>query len=189
MGWTSYNATHYTRAGVIDRKAECDEAMTGANEYGAWEVLKSCVRGSVYYAAVKRTQPTGESYVFGAVCLTSVNSKDYFNFAYKDMSEDMHPFYYDCPASILDLLTPTDSESANEWRRRCREHAENQNALGKLPIGAVIEYEIRGKIQRAQKCAPAYQFKTPWWSIGPGYYIKKKDIPKNFTVVPATVTA
>lgn len=97
MGWTSmhveptYNpkAKKYT----VDRKAECDKlcgsdmvAWDSNKVIGKFEVLKSVVVGSTYYAAIKRTKFATEtepekSYVFAAVVLTSVNNKDYFNFA------------------------------------------------------------------------------------------------------------
>lgn len=37
------------------------------------------------------------------------------------LSEHMGPCEADCPVAILDLLTPTDSQYALEWRARCRE--------------------------------------------------------------------
>lgn len=92
-----------------------------------YEVLKSAMVGSTYYAAVKKTifktgtKPEKES-VFGVVMLTAVDNKDYFNFSYKDMDESAGPGYYDCPKGILDMLTPTEYEWAKEWRERCYEN-------------------------------------------------------------------
>lgn len=157
MGWTSYHATHYKK-GKIDRKAECDAYfMEGLNQ-GYYDVLKSSMVGSVYYAAVKPLKkyggkgenderiivdiPIDEQRVIGVVFLTSTDSKDYFNFSYKEMSEASGPCYYDCPKGILDLLTPTDSEWANNWRTKCREELEkkkNPNSLSKLPEDTVIQ--------------------------------------------------
>ena len=193
MGWTGINATHYNKRGEVDRKAECDDIYTWSDANGGCgkcEVLKSAMRGSVYYAACKRTDKDGNSYVFGAVCLTHVNSKDYFNFLYKDMDESCGPCESKCPVSILNLLSPTDHEWALAWRERCRENAQNKNDLGKLPIGTVIEYDWCGKKERAEKMRPAYQFKTPWWKIvGRNNYIQKKHIPQTFRVVNAEVFA
>lgn len=184
MGWVSYHATFYKK-GAIDRKAECDNEMTATSENGTkWEVLKSAMRGSTYYAAVKRTNPDGSSYVFGVVCLTSVDRKDYDNFAYKDMDETMGSYKYDCPLSILDLLSPTDNEYALEWRKKCRENAQNKNGIGKLPIGTEIEFDWYGTKKRAVKNEPNLQFRTTWWGIpGTSQYIPKKYIPKDFRVV------
>lgn len=186
MGWTGYHATHY-KNGIIDRRAECDEQMSGETERAKWEIVKSAMRGSVYYAAIRRTdKESGESYVFGCVCLTSVDNKDYFNFSYKDMSEDMGPGCYDCPLSILDLLSPTESEWALAWREKCREKAKSKNPLGKLPIGAEIEYEWYGEPRRAVKRAPAFQFKTPWWYLPDlNRYVPKNRIPSNYRIVSA----
>lgn len=191
MGWTGYHATHYDKRGNVDRRAECDEQMGGETDAGKWEVVKSSMRGSVYYAAIRRTdKQSGESRIFGCVCLTSVDSNDYFNFSYKSMSEDMGPNESKCPLSILSLLSPTESEWALEWRKRCRENAKDKNSLGLLPIGAEIEFEAGGRTVRAVKHAPAYQFKTPFWYIpAEGLYIKKNRIPQNFRVVSAQIAA
>src|SRR3546814_2261595 len=59
--------------------------------------------------------------IFAIVCLVRWNprAKDGYIFGYKDMDETMGPCEADCPARILDLLTPTDKEYAREWRARC----------------------------------------------------------------------
>lgn len=155
MGWCSYNAPIKYRNGkpYIDRKEECDKLfndimVSSSNEkIGEFKVLKSSMVGSTYYAAVKRTKFATEtepeqSIVFAAICLTSTNLKDYYNFGYKDMDETCGPYKYECPKGILDLLTPTDSEWANDWRQTCRENLANKtkpNSLAKLPIGTVIK--------------------------------------------------
>ena len=186
MGWTGYHATHY-KNGEIDRKAECDAVFSGENENGKWEVLKSSMRGSTYYAAVRRTKPSGESYVFAGVALTSVDMKDYYNFSYKDMDESVGPGCYDCPKGILDLLSPTENEYALAWRARCREKSAKKNELSALPIGAVIEYDWYGTIKRAEKRAPNYQFKTAWYKIiGENKYVPKSRIPRAWKLVEAT---
>lgn len=137
MGWTSYHATHY-KNGRIDRKAEID-AMWNDDTSGKFIVLKSSMKGSTYYGAIK--QKNTEK-VFAVVFLTSTNMKDYFNFSYKDMDETCGPYQYDCPKGILDLLTPTDSEYANAWRKRCYENIKakkNPNALANLPVESEIK--------------------------------------------------
>jgi hypothetical protein len=77
----------------------------------------------VYYAAVECIDPTTEQpSVFAAICLyrCKPNDPQGFIFEYKDMSDDEGPVASDCPAAILDLLTPTTNETSNEWRERCR---------------------------------------------------------------------
>ena len=54
MGWTWYRATHYFPNGGIDRRAECDAYFMEGLNRGHYEVLKSTIVGTVYYAAVKK---------------------------------------------------------------------------------------------------------------------------------------
>ncbi|MBO6031678.1 MAG: hypothetical protein J6Q22_09415 [Prevotella sp.] len=125
MGWTHCFDGRRKPDGTIDRKYECDRLLTWCrkDENGivtsSGEVLKSAMVGSVYYAAVKNHK--GE--VFAAVFLTCGRTRwDNTAWGYKDMDETMGPNESKCPASILALLTPTDSKWANEWRERCRQN-------------------------------------------------------------------
>ena len=143
MGWTTCHATCYKTMkkgfksySTIDTKKEVD-----TNVFGEWEpfgralhykTLKSAMYGSTYYGAIEQVNTiTKERKVFAVVTLTSVNNKEYYNFSYKDMDETEHPFYYDCPESILKLLTPTDNENANIWREKCRKRNKDKKVLAK----------------------------------------------------------
>ena len=179
MGWTSYIATHY-KNGKVDCKAEMDSRLTQHEHDGYPElnVLKSAIKGGTYYAAVQIKHNGVQEKVLGVVALISTKWHDGMNFGYKDMDETMGPGYYDCPKTILDLLTPTDSEWANEWRQKCREQL-NRPKLGQLPIGTKIKWNDK----ELEKCAPSYQFKTPWWHIvGESKYVPKTRI-KEFEVL------
>lgn len=186
MGWTSYHApaTYNTKTNryVVDRKAECDKLFNCdmIKNRGKYEVLKSRMVGSTYYAAVKMTRYATETepektQVIAAIVLTSVSNKDYFNFSYKDMDETVGPYNYDCPKSILDLLTPTDSEWANNWRKQCYENIaakKNHDGLNKLPIGSVIEvtmpvdtlYYKKGDIVKITKGTMWNSNRTAWYA-------------------------
>ena len=203
MGWTSYHATHYKPGGSIDRKAECDEYFMGRLNVGHYQILKSAMVGSVYYAAVKSLkryvgkdangkaiyENTECSPVWAAVFLTKTNTKDFFNFYYKDMSEDMFPGAYDCPLSILNLLSPTDNEHALSWRKACRLKAEQKKsptALSNLPIGTRIQFRHGDDLVEYVKHALAYQFKRPfWYNPLKNSYIPAKRIPSDYKVVEA----
>lgn len=185
MGWTFYHATHYNGHG-IDRKAECDAYfIEGLNE-GHYKIEKSAMVGSVYYAAVRTLlkyvgkdekgesiyEPLSDSEqeVWGAIFLTSVNSKDYYNFGYKNMSEDMGPYECDCPNSILKLLSPTEDEWSLAWRKKCKDRNAKRKILNKLPIGTVIE--VDDKAYTKSICGN----KTLWLNWFTRTYIKPKDI-------------
>ena len=177
MGWTSYHATHYKK-GKIDRKAECDAYFLEGLNAGYYDVLKSSMVGSTYYAAVKPLKKCGsdgkevvdipeeEQKVIGVVFLTSTDSKDYFNFAYKDMSETMGPYESNCPKSILDLLSPTDNEYANAWRQRCLDNLEkkkDKDALGNLPVGSVIKVTLPFDTRLYKNGDVVTLTKQDWW--------------------------
>lgn len=86
MGWTSYYPTHFTKRGTVDRKAECDAYFMGGLNRGNFLVLKSAMKGSTYYAAVKSMvryagkdkngkdiyEPINDGKVCGYVFLTAV---------------------------------------------------------------------------------------------------------------------
>ena len=174
MGWTSYHATHY-KNGKIDRKAECDAMW---NDDPNFEVLKSSMVGRIYYAAIKRNAT-----VFGVVFITSTDAKDYFNFSYKDMDETVGPYRYDCPKSILDVLSPTDNEYAKEWRRKCYEKIEKQkspNALSKLPEDTIIQvvlpwdtqYRKEGDVVKLIKIK--WNKRTRWFVLNTNTYFSKR---------------
>lgn len=179
MGWTSYSAKYYKK-GKIDRVAEVKSLFENDERFN---VLKASAVGSTIYMAIEKINNTNnEKIVFGAVYLTSTNMKDYHNFSYKDMDETCGPHQTDCPESILKLLTPTDSEYANEWRNKCwenirkkREKKTNPHSLKNLPVGSIIEmkyWEENTPFLRLEKIDyPRY--KNPiWYCRETGYKYK-----------------
>lgn len=120
--------------------------------------------------------------------INPANNRDYFNFGVKTMEESMGPCEDHCPASILSLLSPTDSEYANNWRERCRKNIEakkDPHALKNLPVGAVIRFTLHtGESIELLKHAAAYQFKRPFWFCqSSGRYMPATRIPANYEVV------
>lgn len=204
MGWTSYHATHY-KNGKVDRKAECDAYFMEGLNAGWYRLIKSALVGTVYYAAIQHLKrytgrededgnrivedvPESERETWAAVFLTRTDSRNYFNFSYKDMDETVGPCQADCPQSILKLLSPTDSQWANEWRERCRENAKKKNspdALKNLPIGAVIRYKkADGIATELEKHPPAYQFTRPFWYCRENNtYVPASRLLSNYEIV------
>ena len=156
MGWTSYEATYFKKNGDIDRKAECDAYFMRDNT-GHYKVLKSSMKGTVYYAAVTtltkyigkdengksmyESIPEDKQEVWAAVFLTRTEEGRYFH--YKDQDETAGPCEDHCPKCILDLLSDTDHELALDWRKRCRKNIQKSNKLSKLDRlknGSVIRF-------------------------------------------------
>lgn len=140
MGWTGYYATEYKK-GQIDRRAECRKYFERNEKWGT--LLKDAMVGSTWYGAVRLTS-TGE--VFGMVMRTSVNKRE---FCYKELSETSGPAYYDCPESILKLLSPTEDEYALKWREACRERV-----------------VLKEKLRTAQIIDVLYLYDTVWHKEG-----------------------
>ena len=78
--------------------------------------------GSCHYAvylAIK--SPKGE--VGAAVALYSLRKAGYeYDICYRIDPESFDPIDKNCPKRILDKLTPTDNEWANEWRQECHKN-------------------------------------------------------------------
>ena len=142
MGWTHCFDGRRKADGTIDRKYECDRLCTWkcydaeGKITSSGKVLKSAMVGSVYYAAVENK----DGKVWAAVFLTCGRTKwDGTAWGYKEMDETMGPCECKCPASILALLTPTDSQWANEWREKCRQNiaaAADRRKNGPAPLYA-----------------------------------------------------
>lgn len=89
------------------------------------------------YAAVK-TLETGQ--VWGCVWHVDTKGDRDFNFGWKTVSEDMGPYQQDCPEKILNLLTPTESECAKEWRARCWTNIKARKSKPKAKDGDTIKF-------------------------------------------------
>lgn len=175
MGWTETIARHY-KNGKVDRKAEIADIFNDK-----YEIIKSTLVGSVWYGAVKH-----DNEVFGCVILTSVRNEDWAKwFGYKDMDETMGPYYFDCPDSILNLLTPTDNEQANIWRDKCRKYTKKKKEFKNLPVGTHIKFKRGDEEKHLQLMSPYAQFRTNWWKVLGEYntYFKKSDIPMDYEIV------
>lgn len=127
MGWTALNKPKEMTVEQFFRTEYFGEKST---------ILKSALKNMrEFYAAVK----TGDKvWAFVALIDTKKQKGDWTNFAYKDMDETCYPYYFNCPAKILDLLSPTDNESAQKWRKTCREKLA---AKKQLVPGMLIKFE------------------------------------------------
>jgi hypothetical protein len=148
MGWNGVyqKVTNPSKFVTDDYNYENDKIVSS--------VLMTRMVGTTVYAAI-RVVVKGErvdtykcwktddknAFVYGAVVLTKRSKGE---FLWKDMSEDAGPYYWDCPAKILGLLSEivTDEyggEHAKKWRDGCR----NQKKLvaAAIPEGATVKFK------------------------------------------------
>lgn len=164
MGWTSYHTERSTK----------DEIIYSLERYGH-KVLKYAAVNGAHYAAVLELN---SNKVFGYVALVR-RSSTYENFCIKEMDDTMGPCYYDCPAAILDLLSPTESEFANNWRKKCRECANILKVKNMKPgcifkLKSAINYGIVGHCSYFL-CTKSYGKKTYFIKKGTGIYRVKRQ--------------
>lgn len=212
MGWQSYHAEYY-KNGTVDQKAECDAYFLEGLNRGYYEILKSVMVGREYYAAVRCLKSPKLTFneqgktikvkdangklvyedmpnqpVWAAVYLTSVDMSNYYNFSYKDMTEEMGPSYYNCPDSILKLLSPTLSESASAWREKCKESNEHKKRLSNLSFGDKISFVAQENTNSGIKIGDPVELecKCIWgrkvWVYKNQWKWKTTMIPKGFQV-------
>jgi hypothetical protein len=117
MGWTSFPMHTPVKEWFLD----------SWNQTGKHEVLDvAIVKRNTLYAAIKYKE-TNE--VFAVVYLLRWSPKSDYNFSYKDMDETVGPYECECPLRILNLLTPTTSEYALQWRERVRMYHKKKDEL------------------------------------------------------------
>ena len=103
------------------------------------------VNFSEYYRAVfipVHENDKGETVGGYYICLVALvhMGKGEFNFAYKDMTEDMLPYYFNCPKRILDIVEQSKpyNDNSKVWRERCHDVI-NRKKL--LDYGKVIKFK------------------------------------------------
>ncbi|HEY4545585.1 MAG TPA: hypothetical protein VIG90_04040 [Pedomonas sp.] len=138
MGWT------YCYEKPQNVKAYMDSIYTWASKSGQRRVLASAiVRITEYYCAVEHLQPDGTHIIWAGIAKLDYpkGNRAGLRFGYKTMDETVHPFFYNCPEPILNLLTPTECDGANKWRRQCRQTLSARRARPKLSNGVMLEID------------------------------------------------
>ena len=130
MGWSSIYTGRLTSQ---ERKQRIDRVRTWEHE----EVVKSCMVGTTYYAAVRRKD---DGFVYAVVALTRMENGEFW---YKDMSEFCGPVEEKCPIGILNLLSPTDNEFAREWRKNCFANHKKKLRLRKMKVSSLFGFTIK----------------------------------------------
>lgn len=188
MGWTyPYGAS---RRQII---AELTPAEVLRENGSRFRTLRHCCRGNVLYALHESVAPDGTSTRWIGVSLMQRYGDSW---GYKDLSENEHPYYYNCPVSYLDEAGETSNEHAKEWRKACRENAAKKAAqTAKRPQvgetwschGAVCKkiriHEVRGRRIVAVDLAGGGLYRIPKKLLGELLESRAEDAPVGITCV------
>lgn len=163
MGWICYDSKELYSNGKVNRRKEMDKVCSWETDDHSSRVLKSVMVGSVYYAAVEVTTiSTGAREVTAVVCITcgrKPGDPNGYNFGYKFMDETMGPLAFDCPGSILKLLTPTENEEAQTWRDICFLMNERKELLATHDkVRAMFSYDVVWKDGTRMTQGTVYEF-------------------------------
>lgn len=124
MGWSCFPKPD-------DVVAELQRNMNWESDTCVYRCLRGAFVGITYYAAVERVMKAdGKRCVFAMITLVRYHPTRWHGgkeMCTKDMDEGMGPCEDKCPKSILDLLTPVESDAgsyAQDWRDRCYRYHE-----------------------------------------------------------------
>jgi hypothetical protein len=114
MGWLF--TQEQTRKELISHLIATEE-----NETTKWETIAHCVRGNVLWSVKQITKKDefGNDLSSSRIIMCDLlrNEKGY-GWGYKDMTENMYPFYFSCPTYYFKLASPCFiGESAKKWRK------------------------------------------------------------------------
>lgn len=140
MGWTYFEKPSNVTEWFKDH-------LTWESDTRKITCLKTAIKFKEAYAAVEViVKETGHRYVFAAAYMLNYTRESYYNFGYKDMDETYGPNIANCPASILDLLTPVDehpiSDESKEWAKKWRERCRKNLNVPKIKFGEKIEFHM-----------------------------------------------
>lgn len=76
------------------------------------------------------------------IVILALLAQDQRRWGYKDMDENMGPYYYDCPKAVIEAVGPTENEHALKWRAKVEtfhtRNAERRAMLRAIAVGSEI---------------------------------------------------
>jgi len=147
MGWTTTDDYERFSKGLFSIREYLDRQFASDHpDYPRLEILDSSMTGRTeYYAAVRSTdRKSGKVTTFALIAMVKYSTKawDGHSLGWKEMSENMMPYLFNCPERIIGQLDPTTDARALEWRQKCREHREAKRAARTaFQPGTVVMFE------------------------------------------------
>ena len=137
MGWT-FNTHKGTKQDLVDERLETIVRSDG----GVSKVVAHSLRGNHLWK-VKEVEVAEESRTYRYIALDILSCQKGC-WGFKDLFESDHPFYYDCP---ITLLNKTNSHENEEWRKIVRRKHKDKDDKAKfmrgLKVGEVVELVTR----------------------------------------------
>lgn len=133
MGWL-FSTRWSTKAELVHHLCNPKEAN--------YTVIKSSVVGNHHWMIIEGKEGSSLGEGKRLICLNLLQSGRGDGWGYKDISEDMGPYHYDCPSSFLSIAGPPINETARDWREGVRKHHEQKKALKATPLteGMALKY-------------------------------------------------
>lgn len=132
MGWTGIPLSNIGgKATTANLKKYFEEQFEVEKHFSLKYFAK---KGNALYMAIERKMDSS-TVVYAQIVKIAVEDGW---FEYKEFTEFSGPFFYDAPAKLLKMLSPTDDETALSWRKECKEKAE-QLLKKKIVHGSIIQ--------------------------------------------------
>jgi hypothetical protein len=137
MGWTGMQPPAHG-----DKRRWLLEEFNQAGEVGtnpSWTLSDLSIKGNTAYGIYTMVRVDGSWHSMGIVILMSFRADEW---AYKDMTEEMMPYYYDAPLSLihkLEKLCPAIEGNARQWRDYCIAQATKIKV--KLETGTTVKFK------------------------------------------------
>jgi hypothetical protein len=110
------------------------------NEVSKTTALAKSVKGNQLWVVFETVKGEVQERFIALFLLASQKG---YGWGYKDMDEDMGPFYYNCPLKFLKMQPLARNDSSKEWREGVKKYwQKNKDAkkmLGKLQPGVVFK--------------------------------------------------
>jgi hypothetical protein len=135
MGWLiSYDLTKKQQVAELVKGWTIEDTGRGMT------CLDYSVRGNTLYAVFQPTQDGKPSDGDAQIAVFRLRKDRGMGWGYKDMTEAMNPFYYDCPLKLLKLAPVV---TCPEWRAGVLAwHARNRSMrAAKIKVGSVVQFK------------------------------------------------
>lgn len=146
MGWTGIRVAKTDKPLEL-LKRELEQTRRPGEKSG-WGFEYAVMRGTKLYGIMwhESMDVGAKRTYFGVVVLTKTRSINEWSneFIYKEMTEDMEPYYYDAPKKMLDMLDAlapaVEGSHAHQWRSKCRARHMQGKCTNQPAAGMRVEY-------------------------------------------------